>query len=157
MAVLIKEIWQKDGAEPAGEHLVYKDYSEGGPTRNEGKRGERGDTEAVDRGGRQGRDGAAIHALLVGYGGRRAAGDGRAWQLPVGEGECVADYVKAMRIGIPGWPRDGYTRIRTLDMNTRRSHAEVNAVKVSVGVLGVISQAQLLSGLYLFMCLCVYV
>ncbi|KAI6701793.1 hypothetical protein NL676_010929 [Syzygium grande] len=57
-----------------------------------------------------------------------------------GKGTALHDYVEAIRIVIPGGSRDSYARIRTLDMNTNSSHAEMDAVKVSLGVLGVISQ-----------------
>ncbi|XP_030535507.1 probable L-gulonolactone oxidase 6 isoform X2 [Rhodamnia argentea] len=60
-----------------------------------------------------------------------------------GKGSALHDHVEAMRIVSPGGPGDGYARIRTLDANTKSSHAEMNAVKVSLGVLGVISQVTL--------------
>ncbi|KAL3743918.1 hypothetical protein ACJRO7_019080 [Eucalyptus globulus] len=60
-----------------------------------------------------------------------------------GKGSALHDYVEAMRIVIPGGPGDGYARIRTLDVNTKSTHAEMNAVKVSLGVLGVIAQVTL--------------
>ena len=55
-----------------------------------------------------------------------------------GKGSAVHDYVVELRIVSPGRPEDGYVRIQTLN----ETHADLQAAKVSLGVLGVISQVR---------------
>ncbi|KAJ8442908.1 hypothetical protein Cgig2_022274 [Carnegiea gigantea] len=56
-----------------------------------------------------------------------------------GKGSAVHDYVVELRIVSPGGPEDGYVRIQALN----ETHADLQAAKVSLGVLGVISQVTL--------------
>ncbi|KAL8158764.1 hypothetical protein V2J09_000301 [Rumex salicifolius] len=56
-----------------------------------------------------------------------------------GKGGAVHDYVLRIRLISPGSPQDGFVTVRNL--NT--SHQDLDAVKVSLGVLGVISQVSL--------------
>lgn len=53
--------------------------------------------------------------------------------------------VSATPTADPRWPGDGYVRIRMLDVNKNSNNIDMNAVKVLLVVLGVISPAQLLS------------
>lgn len=52
------------------------------------------------------------------------------------KGSSVHEYVEQLRIITPAGRENGYVQVRTLDT----SHEDLNAAKVSIGVLGVISQ-----------------
>lgn len=60
-----------------------------------------------------------------------------------GRGSSVHDHVVGMRIVSPGTPQDGYVKVRTLDETDNIT--DLNAAKVSLGVLGVLSQVWLSS------------
>ncbi|WCJ22495.1 D-arabinono-1 4-lactone oxidase family protein [Euphorbia peplus] len=58
-----------------------------------------------------------------------------------GKGSAVHDYVVSLTMVSPGGPEDDYVKVRRID--DKNYNSEFNAAKVSLGVLGVISQVTL--------------
>ncbi|KAK9070641.1 hypothetical protein SSX86_011043 [Deinandra increscens subsp. villosa] len=56
-----------------------------------------------------------------------------------GDGSAIHDYVVQMRIVTSGSEKDGYAKVRTLEENGE-DDGDMKAAKVSLGVLGIISQ-----------------
>ncbi|XP_065864142.1 probable L-gulonolactone oxidase 4 [Euphorbia lathyris] len=60
-----------------------------------------------------------------------------------GNGSAVHDYVVSLTMVSPGGIEDGYVKVRRLRVDDDDDNSEMNAAKVSLGVLGVISKVSL--------------
>ncbi|KAK2649977.1 hypothetical protein Ddye_017466 [Dipteronia dyeriana] len=59
------------------------------------------------------------------------------------KGSSVHDYVSELKIVSPGGRLNNYAKVRVLNENNDQDHQDLDAAKVSLGVLGVISQVTL--------------